>query len=116
VIALACSSEIDDDPGMRVTENSSFAANEHPRSPAGNRILAPRDLVEHFKGTESWWIRKRPRMVRAGLLAKVGRKFAGDLSKIEAALADPAFWADDPEAAPAPGEPEPEVALSREPE
>lgn len=43
-------------------------------------------------------------MVRAGLMLKVGRKFAGDLSKIEAALADPAFWADE---APAHGEPEP---------
>lgn len=54
-------------------------------------------------------------MVRAGLLLKVGRKFAGDLSKIEAALADPAFWAaDEPEAAPAHGEPE--VAPSHEPE
>jgi hypothetical protein len=92
------------------------AVGEQPRSPAGNRILTPRDLVEHFKGTESWWIRQRPRMVRAGLMLKVGRKFAGDLSKIEAALADPAFWADEPEAAPAPGEAESEVAPSPEPE
>jgi hypothetical protein len=77
---------------------------EQPRLPAGNRILTPRDLVEHFKGTEAWWTRRRPRMVKAGLLLKVGRKFAGDLSKIEAALADPAFWADEPEAAPAPAQ------------
>jgi hypothetical protein len=91
-------------------------AGTQPKPPASTQILTPRDLVEHFKGTESWWIRQRPRMVRAGLLLKVGRKFAGDLSKIEAALADPAFWADEPEAAPARGEPEPEVAPSREPE
>lgn len=89
------------------------AVGEQPRSPAGNRILSPRDLVEHFKGTESWWIRQRPRMIRAGLLLKVGRKFAGNLSRIEAALAEPAFWADE---APARGESEPEVAPSREPE
>jgi hypothetical protein len=101
---------------MIKVDKSPAAAGEQPRSPAGNRILTPRDLVEHFKGTESWWTRQRPRMVKAGLLFKLGRKFAGDLSKIEAALADPAFWADEPEAAPAHGEPEPEVAPSREPE
>jgi hypothetical protein len=48
-------------------------------------------------------------MVKAGLLVKCGRKFAGDLSKIEAAIADPAFWADE---APARGEPGPAVARS----
>jgi hypothetical protein len=54
-------------------------------------------------------------MVKAGLLVKCGRKFAGDLSKIEAAIADPTFWAE-PEAAPTRGEPGPEVAPSRAPE
>jgi hypothetical protein len=87
-------------------QSNRAAIGEQPRSPAGNRILTPRDLVEHFKGTESWWTRRRPRMVKAGLLLKLGRKFAGDLSKIEAALADPAFWADESEAAPSCGEPE----------
>jgi hypothetical protein len=91
---------------MHANESRLFAASEHPRSPAGNRILSPRDLVEHFGSSESWWIRRRAHMVRAGLLLKLGRKFAGDLSKIEAALADPAFWADESEAAPSCGEPE----------
>lgn len=54
-------------------------------------------------------------MVKAGLLVKAGRKFVGDLSKIQAAIADRAFWAE-PEVVPERGEPEPEVAPSREPE
>lgn len=84
--------------------------------PHGPRVLSSRDLVQHLNSTEAWWIRQRPRMVKAGLLVKAGRRFIGDLAKIQAAIADPAFWADEPEAAPARGEPEPEVAPSREPE
>jgi hypothetical protein len=84
--------------------------------PHGPRVLTPRDLVQHLCSTEAWWIRQRQRMIRAGLLTKAGRRFIGDLAKIQAAIADPAFWADEPKAAPARGEPEPEVAPSREPE
>jgi hypothetical protein len=81
--------------------------------PLGNRILIPRDLVQHFGSTESWWNKKRARLVRAGLLVRAGRRFIGDLAKIQAAIADPAFWADEPESAPERGEPEPEVARAR---
>lgn len=80
--------------------------------PSGNRILSPRDLVQHLGSTESWWTRQRARMVKTGLLVKAGRRFIGDLAKIQAAIADPTFWADE---APARGEPEPERAPSREP-
>jgi hypothetical protein len=31
---------------------------------SGNRVLTPRDLVQHLGSTESWWIRQRPRMVK----------------------------------------------------
>jgi hypothetical protein len=54
--------------------------------------------------------------VKAGLLVKAGRRFVGDLAKIQIAIADSAFWAEESEAAHAPGEPESEVAPSREPE
>ena len=80
----------------------------------GNRIISPRDLVQHFGSTESWWEKMRPRMIRAGLLTKAGRRFIGDLARIEAAIADPGFWAE-PEAAPERRAPEPEGAPSREP-
>ena len=83
---------------------------------SGTRILTARDLVTHIGSTETWWIRQRPRMVKAGLLVKAGRRFIGDLAKIQAAIADPAFWEDEPEAAPEPREPEPEGAPSRAPE
>jgi hypothetical protein len=66
---------------------------------SGNRILTPRDLAQHLGSTESWWIRQRPRMVKTGLLVKAGRRFIGDLAKIQAAIADPAFWADESEVA-----------------
>lgn len=65
--------------------------------PLGNRILTPRDLVQHFGSTESWWGKRRPQMVKAGLLVKAGRRFIGDLAKIEAAIADPAFWSEESE-------------------
>lgn len=59
---------------------------------SGNRVITPRDLVRHFGATEAWWERQRTRMVKAGLLVKAGRKFVGDLSKIQAALANPDLW------------------------
>lgn len=71
----------------------------------GPRVLTPRDLVHHLGSTETWWEKHRPRFIRAGLLVKAGKRFVGDLSKIQAAIAEPAFWADPPDAAP-PGEPE----------
>jgi hypothetical protein len=64
---------------------------------SGTRILTARDLVQHLGSTETWWIRQRPRMVKAGLLVKAGRRFIGDLSRIQAAIADPAFWAEESE-------------------
>lgn len=64
---------------------------------AGNRILTVRDLVQLFGSTPSWWEKKRPRMIRAGLLTKAGRRFIGDPAKIQAAIADPAFWAEESE-------------------
>ena len=71
-----------------------------PSVASGNRILTSRDLVQHLGSTESWWIRQRPRMVKTGLLVKAGRRFIGDLAKIQVAIADPSFWADEPEVAP----------------
>jgi hypothetical protein len=38
-------------------------------------------------------------MVNKGLLVKAGRRFIGDLAKIQAAISDPAFWADEPQVA-----------------
>ena len=60
--------------------------------PTGARAITPRDLAEHFGETEVWWYRQRPAMVRLGLLKKVGRRFFGDLSKIQTALADGTDW------------------------
>lgn len=61
--------------------------------PTGARSITPRDLAELFGETEVWWYRQRPAMVRLGLLKKVGRRFFGDLSKIQTALADGSDWA-----------------------
>jgi hypothetical protein len=61
--------------------------------PSGARSITPRDLVEFFGETEVWWVRQRPGMARLGLLKKVGRRFFGDLSKIQSALADGTDWA-----------------------
>ena len=36
-------------------------------------------------------------MVKTGLLVKAGRRFIGDLAKIQAAIAEPAFWAEESE-------------------
>jgi hypothetical protein len=60
--------------------------------PSGTRSITPRDLAEHFGETETWWQRQRPAMVQIGLLKKVGRRFFGDMSKIESALADGTDW------------------------
>lgn len=61
--------------------------------PSGTRSITPRDLAAHFGESEVWWYRQRPAMVRLGLLKKVGRRFFGDLSKIQSALADGTDWA-----------------------
>jgi hypothetical protein len=80
--------------------------------PSGSRVLSSRDLVRHLGSTETWWEKHRKRLVKANLLVKAGKRFVGDLTKIQAAIAEPAFWADEP----APhGEPGSEVAASREP-
>jgi hypothetical protein len=63
-------------------------------APARNRVITPRDLVKELGGTAQWWERHRQRLVDAGLLIKAGRKFIGDMSKIQAAIADPELWAD----------------------
>lgn len=38
-------------------------------------------------------------MIKARLLVKAGKRFIGDLAQIQAAITDPTFWADEPEAA-----------------
>jgi hypothetical protein len=63
-------------------------------APAGNRVITPRDLVKELGGTAQWWERHRQRLVDAGLLIKAGRKFIGDMSKIQAAIANPELWGD----------------------
>lgn len=63
-------------------------------APAGNRVITPRELVKELGGTAQWWERHRQRLVDAGLLIKAGRKFIGDMSKIQAAIANPELWAD----------------------
>jgi hypothetical protein len=60
--------------------------------PSGARCITPGDLVVHLGSTESWWTRQRPAMIRAGLLTKVGRRFFGDLTAIQAALAAGSDW------------------------
>lgn len=62
-------------------------------TPAGNRVITPRDLAKELGGTAQWWERHRQRFVDAGLLIKAGRKFIGDMSKIQAAIANPELWA-----------------------
>ena len=48
--------------------------------------LSSRRLNREFGGGESWWTRKRPELVAAGVLHKRGRKFWGNLADVSAWL------------------------------
>jgi hypothetical protein len=63
-------------------------------APAGNRVITAKDLAQACGANSQWWERHRQRLVDAGLLIKAGRKFIGDMSKIQAAIVDPELWAD----------------------
>lgn len=65
---------------------------EQSSVPAGPRVVSPQDLVQYFGSTPAWWERHRQRMIDAGLLFKAGKKFIGDLSKIQSAIGEPSFW------------------------
>jgi hypothetical protein len=51
------------------------------------RITA-RMLSDRFGGTERFWERRRPAMVKAGLLNKIGRSFFGCIDAVERAIAN----------------------------
>jgi hypothetical protein len=51
------------------------------------RITA-RMLSDRFGGTVRFWERRRPAMVKAGLLNKIGRSFFGCIDAIERAIAN----------------------------
>ena len=40
-------------------------------------------LVREKGATEVWWARQRPKMIEAGVLHKVGRKFFGRLEAVD---------------------------------
>ena len=63
-------------------------------APAGNRVITAKDLAQACGANSQWWERHRQRLVDAGLLIKAGRKFIGDLRKIQQAIANPDLWAD----------------------
>lgn len=63
-------------------------------APAGNRVITAKDLAQACGANSQWWERHRQRLVDAGLLIKAGRKFIGDMSKIQAAIANPELWGD----------------------
>ncbi len=68
------------------------------------QAITPVTLVERFGATRRFWERRRPAMVRAGLLTKVGRHFFGDLERIAGAIAEGHF----------PGDPSPTAELPHE--
>lgn len=44
-------------------------------------------LAQRFGGTVRYWERRRPAMVKAGLLNKIGNSFFGDMLAIQEAVA-----------------------------
>lgn len=53
--------------------------------------VTPTRLMDRYGGTERYWERRRPAMVRLGLLNKIGRYFFGDLERIDDALMSAEF-------------------------
>lgn len=45
-------------------------------------LLSNRKLHEVFEGGEGWWERQRPKMEKAGVISKRGRKFWGSLEDV----------------------------------
>ena len=66
-------------------------------APSGFRLVSTRDMAKWLGGTASWHERHRQRFVDAGLLIRASgnRRYIGDLRKIQEAIGNPEFWADD---------------------
>lgn len=92
---IAARPEVRIDPAL-IEELRAVAETIQPKgiAPAGNRVITATDLAKACGANTQWWERHRQRLVDAGLLTKAGRKFVGDLARIQAAIADPTLWAD----------------------